>query len=222
MSIPIRRTPRLWGMGLLRVTVDDKVDITADLARVHVWVEGESFVLGNAALDRAREVREFVLQLQTQGLAATEIQVQGVNIASSSGVLAKHQKVEFSLVVQTPAAQLPQVLGVVAAQRNVRMRRLEWVFADFEASVSLAAQAMRKARRKAEAMAEAAGQRVTGIHLASDAWQMPVATRNLDFMQEETPRAAPRSRHAEPLDVGAEYSATQALRVHLTVDFTLE
>lgn len=214
-------------MGLLRVTVEDRAEITADHARVQVWVEGETFVLGNAALEKAREVREFVSQLQAQGVAAAEIRVQGVNIASSSGLLAKHQKVEFGLTVEVPPDRLAQVLRVLAAQKNVRMRQLEWVFDDFEASVSLAAQAMTKARRKAEAMAEAAGQRVTGVHLASDSWQMPVTTLNpmQNFTQDEIARAPLRGRQArapEPLDTGAEYSATQTLRVHLTVDFTLE
>lgn len=207
-------------MGLIRITVDDRTDITAVSAKLHVQIEGETFVMGNAAMEKAREVRDFVAQLQAAGVLPQDIHVQGVKIASSSGLLAKNQKVEFQLVVRVNPAQLPDVLGAVAAHKNMTLKQLEWVFDEFEASIPLAAQAMKKARRKADALAEAAGHRVTGVHSASDSWDMPVS--NVNLKADSSGAYGMMRAQAASVDVGVEYSATQQLSVHLTVDFTLE
>lgn len=207
-------------MRLLRVTVNDQAEITAISAKLHLQIEGETFVMGNAALERAREVRDFVKALAHAGLGADAIHVQGVKIASSSGLLAKNQKVEFKLLVKVLPDQLPEVLGVVAAQKNIILKGVEWKFDDFEASIPLAAAAMQKARRKADAIAKAAAHTVTGVHNASDSWDMPVA--NVNLLRDEGEFMMMRARQAAPVDVGVEYSATQTLSVSLTVDFTLE
>ena len=206
-------------MGLLRVTVEDQAEVTAHAATLFVTVEGETFVMGNAALERAREVREFAQALQAAGVPAGRLHVQGVRIASSSGLLTKNQKAEFQLSAESTPEQLPAVLGAVAAGRNARLTRLDWQFDEFEASLPLAAQAMRKARRKADVIAGAAGQRVKGVHRASDTWELPGAT--MEF-QPEGRMYALRAAGTPPLDVGVEYSATRTLRVTLTVDFMLE
>lgn len=208
-------------MRLLRVTVDDKSDITAISAKLHLQLEGETFVMGNAALEKAREVRELVAALQRAAVKPTDIHVQGVKIASSTGLLIKNQKVQFNLLLATSPNQLPDVLGIISAQKNLKLQRLEWVFDEFEASIPLAARAMQKARRKADAIAVAAGHSITGVHNASDSWDMPVAHLNLlgaggaDF-------AMARARVDSTIDTGVEYSATQTLHIHMTVDFTLE
>jgi uncharacterized protein YggE len=62
--------------------------------------------------------------------------------------------------------------------------------------------AIRMARRKADAVADAAGLRVTGIRSASGTWSMP------------SPRVG-----AAPLDMGLTMSSSTKLSVRLTVDF---
>ena len=207
-------------MGILRVTVEDQAEILAVGVKLHVQIEGETFVMGNAALEKSRELREFVSLLREVGVLAADIHVQSVRIASASGLLTRQQKVEFGLIIRALPAQLPEVLGVVSAQRTIRLQRLDWVFDDFEASLPLAAQAMHRARRKADVLAEAAGHRVTGVHSASDSWEMPVTTIQLGA--EPALYSAARSRQGEALEVGVEYSAAQTIHLHLTVDFTLE
>ncbi|KQQ98663.1 hypothetical protein [Deinococcus sp. Leaf326] len=85
-------------------------------------------------------------QLQALSVPAAQIQVRGVEISSRTGLLAKQQKARFLLVVEVEPALLPQVLGVLADQKQVELQRLEWVFDEFEASLRLGPQAMRKAR----------------------------------------------------------------------------
>lgn len=203
------------------MTASEKERLWATGARLHLRVEGETFVMGNAAREKAREVGELVSALQSAGLDPQGIEVQGVRLGSATGLLGKNQKVAFHLVAALRPEQLPAALGAVAAQRNARVQQLEWQFDDFEASVVLAAQAMQKARRKADAIAQAAGQRVTGVHGASDSWSMPSAHLELDLPGAPTMQRV-RAVQSSPLDVGVEYSATQELEVTLTVDFTLD
>ena len=206
-------------MGILRVTAENQARVTAHHARLSLIIEGESFVLGRDALSQSREIRELVAALNATGIKSEHIQVEGVRIANASGLLLKNQKAEFRLSVQATPQELPAALGVIAAHRSAKLHGLDWQFDDFEASIALGASAMQKARRKAEAIAGAAGLAVTGIENASDTWDMPVQT--LAFME---PGAGLMSRNravSGSLDVGVEYSASQTVTVRLTVDFNI-
>lgn len=205
-------------MGILRITVDDSVDVPAIAARLHVTVRGAALVAGNAATKRAAEVRELVAALGQAGLSDDAFEVQGVRLSTSSSAVGRSQRVEIMLVVRVAPEQLPAVLGVLADRPNLRLGELEWVFDSFEASIHLAAAAMRKARRKADALAEAGGLTVAGVHSASDSWSMPEPR----VMMAEAMAASPRMmKSAAPeLDLGVEFVSTQKLQVHLSVDFT--
>lgn len=207
-------------MGLLQVTVEDQTELTAHAAKLHLQVEGETLVFGHAATEKAREVRELTAQLIALGIAPDDLTVPSVRLSSASGLLGKNQKAEFTVLIRVRPEQLPAVLGVVAAQKNARLGQLEWQFDDFEASVTLAAQAMQKARRKAEALAEAAGVRVTGLHRASDSWDLPALP--VTFAAADLSDPALLRARAAPLNIGVEYRAVQTLRTHLTAEFTVE
>ncbi|GGR12919.1 SIMPL domain-containing protein [Deinococcus ruber] len=209
-------------MGVLRIQQKDHLDITAVSAKLHLNIEGETFVMGNAAIERVKAVRDLTQQLQVAGIPAAQIQVRGVELSNRTGLMTKQQSVRFTLVVETEAALLPAVLGLLADQRQVELQQLEWIFDDFEASLLLGSQAMRKARRRADALAEAAGHRVVGVLNASDTWEMPVSTIQWQpqGMMQEVSRAT-RAR-ASSLDAGVQYSSTHVLTVQLTVDFQLE
>ncbi|WP_309571009.1 SIMPL domain-containing protein [Deinococcus sp.] len=206
-------------MGLLRVTVQEQGGVTATGVRLHLLVEAETFVIGNAALNGAREVRELVTHLRAAGVPDTDLHIQGVRIAGAGGVLARQQKATYTLVVHSTPGRVPEVLGAVAAHRHAQLCRLEWEFEEFEASLPLAARAMQSARRKADVIAAAAGHRVVGVHSASDSWQMPSTAIDL---RTDAPMSLMSHSRTAPLDVGVEYSATQTLEVELTVDFTLD
>lgn len=204
-------------MGTLRITVDDSVRVEAESARVHLTVKGSSTVFGNAATRQAAEVRSLVGALAAIGIGESAIEVTGVKLDSRSGVLGKSQA-EYLLAVSAAPDQLPGVLGVLADQSNLKLTELEWVFDSFEASIGATTAALAKARRKADAVAAAAGSSVAGIAMISDSWNLPAP--RVAFAAEDA--AVFRSAKAsEPIDLGIEISATQELYVHLTVDFDL-
>ena len=162
-------------MGLLRVSVDHVVRISATSARVHARVRGSSLVATGIAGRKAAEVRDVVAALAARGISEDAVEVAGVRLTTSEGRILHSQSVDIQLVVTADSDQLPDVLGVLADRPGVAVENLEWVYDEFEASITAAAEAMTKARRKADAIAAAAGLEVTGITTASDSWSMPQA-----------------------------------------------
>ena len=203
-------------MGTLRITVDETVRVEAESARVHLTVKGGSAVFGSAAAKQAAEVRNLVNSLAAVGVGEDAVEVSGMRLESRGGVLGR-SKAEYRLVVAAGLDQLPAVLGVLGDQ-PVTLSELEWVFDSFEASIPATAAALATARRKADAIAAAAGSQLAGIAMISDSWNLPSA--RVAFAAEDA--AVFRSAKASPpIDLGVEISATQELYVHLTVDFEL-
>lgn len=202
-------------MGTLRITIDDSVRVEARAARLHVSVKGSSAIFGKAATKQAAEVRHLVGALAASGIGEDAVEVSGVRLDSHGGL--GKSRAEYLLVIAAELEQLPAVLGVLSDQ-TVTMSELEWVFDSFEASIPATANALTKARRKAEAVAAAAGTHVAGIAMISDSWNLP--SPRIAFAAQDA--AVFRSaKAAEPIDLGIEISASQELFVHLTVDFEL-
>ncbi|HEY3409473.1 MAG TPA: SIMPL domain-containing protein [Propionicimonas sp.] len=204
-------------MGLLRVSVDHVVRISAASARVHTRVRGSSLVATGVAGRKAAEVRDVLAALADRGISEDAVEVAGVRLTTSEGRILHGQSVDIQLVVTASPDQLPDLLGVLADRPGVAVENVEWVFDEFEASITAAAEAMKKARRKAEAIASAAGLEVAGIATASDSWSMPQT--QAQFAGEGMMYAARAS--AAPLDLGVEINATTELSTHLSVDFEL-
>lgn len=238
-------------MGILRVTVIERKRLVANEVRLYVALEGDSFALGRAALEKAREVRSFVARFREEGLDAKQltIEAQGMRLKNSTGLLqgpnGKAHKADFQLMLCSDPAKLAKILQIISNQNNVRLKSFEWYFDDFEASISVAASAMKKARRKANAIAKAAEHVVLGVHHAVDCWQRPSKRVFIDqFDQIEAnskatskgsswpngsqERSYGRDSRPKPLAlgsldvVGIEYSTVQEIQVELTVDFVIE
>ncbi len=205
-------------MGLLRVSVDHLVRITASSARVHARVHGSSMVTTGTAGRKAAEVRELIAALAARGVAEDSVEVAGIRLNTSEGRILHSQSVDIQLVVNAAADQLPDVLGVLADRPGVAVEQLEWVYDEFDASIGAAAEAMTRARRKADAIASAAGLEVTGIANASDSWSMPEP--RVEFADSSMVYAS-RAVGGPPLDLGLELNSTTELSTHLSVDFTL-
>lgn len=205
-------------MGILRITVDDTATVAASSAKLHLVVKGAAAVLGNAAVKRAAEVRELVAALAKEGIGEDKVEVAGVQLSSSTNLLGRNQRAEISLTVSLEPDQLPSALGILTDSPNLTLESLEWVFDTFEASIPLTAGAMVKARRKADAVAAAAGLRITGITNAGDSWSMVAPREALAY---GAPMAARSMKSSADLDLGLDYSSSTQLSVHVSVDFEM-
>jgi Protein of unknown function (DUF541) len=209
--------------SILRVTAKASQEISASLAKLHFAVEGETFLFGNAALDRSRILKELVLRFKECGATDADFNVKSVSARVDSGLLGKSSKAEFKLeLTVSDLSKLPDYLGVIATAKNVSLEQLEWVFETDAIVLELSAEAMKKAFDKAAAMANAVGHRVLGIRNASDSSQMPerIQTMNFsgDWMSQEKSRAPALAR----VSIGTEFKATREVTSEVSVEFYLE
>ena len=199
----------------MRITVEHDVRIDAVGARVHVTVRAQSSLAATAAAKKVAEVRALVESLAGAGIPESSIDVTGIQIATGQGKILVSQEVRITLEVAVGNEQLPEVLGIFAARQGLTVDQIEWTYDQFEASISATAEAMRMARRKADAVAAAAGLRVVGITSASDSWSMPSPRVEMaSFAADSRMRVG-----AAPLDMGLTMSSSTKLSVRLTVDF---
>jgi uncharacterized protein YggE len=198
----------------MRITVDHGVRIDAVGARVPVTLRAQSSLAATAAAKKVAEVRALVEALATVGVGEDAIDVTGLYVVTGSGKIITSQEVTISLEIAATPDQLPAVLGILTVRQGLTVDDVEWMYDEFEASISATAEAMRMARRKADALAEAAGVTITGIATMSDSWSVPGPRMELALMGSQA-----TMRSGAPMDMGMTISSSTELSVHLTVDF---
>jgi uncharacterized protein YggE len=209
--------------GILRVTARETTEVTASSAKLHLRIEGETFVMGNAVLQRSREVRELVTALKSFGVTDEDVQVEGVQAKLNQGLLVKGTKVVFNLLIKArDISILADLLGVIANARHAELERIEWVFQDDEIALQLSSQAMVKAHRKASTMAAAIQYEIIGIRSASDSLELPdvsdVVLHAQDFMLMERARVPKGGR----MDLGTEFKATREIAAVVSAEFMVK
>ncbi len=209
-DLPVSTLARV---GVLRITVDHGVRIDAVAARVQVTVHAQSSLAATAAVKKVAEVRALGEALAGAGVGEDAIDDTPLQVVTGSGRILTSQEVTITLEIAATPDQLPAVLGVLAARQGLSVDRVEWVYDEFAASIPATAEAMRMARRKADAVAEAACVTITGIATVSDSWSVPAPRMELAVAAQATMRSA------APLDMGMTISSSTKLSVPLTVDF---
>jgi uncharacterized protein YggE len=209
--------------GILRVTARESTQVPALSAKLHLRIEGETFVMGNAVMQRSREVRELVTALKTFGITDEDVQVEGVQAKLNQGLLAKGTKVTFNLIIQARDISLiGDLLGAIANARHAELERIEWVFDDEEIALELSSKAMAKAHRKASTIAAAIQYVVAGIRAASDSLELPdvsdVVLHAQDFMLMQRARVS----QGGAVDLGAEFKATREIAVVVSAEFVVK
>jgi uncharacterized protein YggE len=149
----------------IKVSAAHREEIFASHADLYVTVKGSSFVSGNEALKKAREVSQLVETLTRFGLSPDAIQLQGVRIATASGPLLKSSSARYHLKVKSEKLeQLAELLDIMAEQKNATLERIEWKYAEDEAGERGLEAAIAKAKAKAEKVAAAMGVKLLGVY----------------------------------------------------------
>ncbi len=209
--------------GILRVTERASAEIAATRANMHITVEGENAVFGNAALEKAKELKALLATLKQIPNFEFDIVVNSVRIHSQSGWLSKSSRGEYSIVISCHnTAHLGEVLGAISGGSNISMNSLEWVFDEDQAKIDLIRQAMQKCLSKASNMAEVVNHEIVQIHSASDSYEVP--NTNLTLMA--APLGAPamaRSRSDSAVaDIGTEFKGTKTMTAVASVEFLIK
>ncbi|MCC7511426.1 MAG: SIMPL domain-containing protein, partial [Anaerolineae bacterium] len=142
----------------IHVSALAKEEINATHANLFVTVRGSSVISGNEALKKAKEVSALVDELTRAGVAAEDVHLQGVYAETSSGVLLKSSSAAYRLRVRCGKLEsLPELLDIVASQKNAALERIDWKYDEASARERGLASAMEAAKSKAEKVAAALG-----------------------------------------------------------------
>ncbi len=149
----------------IKVSALHREEIFASHANLYVTVKGSSVVSGNEAMKKAKEVSQLIDALTRFGLGPDATQLQGVYIETTSGTVLKSSSAVYRLKVKTEKVdQFPQLLDIIAEQRNATLERIEWKYPEETAREHGLESAISKAKAKADKVAAALGVKLLGVY----------------------------------------------------------
>jgi len=201
--------------GILRIGIQEQEEITATAVRFRVTIEGEKLFFGSAALQQSQAVRRLLEALQKLGMADEQVSVKGVTTQTSSGFFGKDSRCIYRLSIRLDdIAKVPDYLAAISAQPSAQCD-IEWIYRAEEARVEMVARALKKARDKADRMAEALNHRVIGVKIVTDNTESPGDSMMVARMR--APAAV-----AQGGDIGMEYRSSMEVYAGVTVEFFIE
>lgn len=198
----------------IKVSAFHKEEIFASHANLYVTVKGSSIVSGNEAMKKAREVSQLVDALTRFGLSPDSIQLQGVRIESASGALLKSSSAMYSLKIKTEKLeQLPQLLDILAEQKNAALDRLEWKYPEEAARERGLESAIALGKAKAEKVASGLGVKLLGVYdfMENTFDEGPVAYQAMEMGM------APRAKAAAEPSLNMDIQHSKTIQVHVDI-----
>ncbi len=150
----------------IHITASHREEIHATHADLFVTVRGASVISGNEAMKKAREVSALVDELKNAGLSAENIHLQGVHVETSSGALLRSSSAIYRLRVRCDKLeQLPELLDIIASQKNAALENIGWKYPDEIARARALESAIAAAKAKADKDSCLVGSQITGCVL---------------------------------------------------------
>ncbi|HEY9773056.1 MAG TPA: SIMPL domain-containing protein [Planktothrix sp.] len=162
-------------------------DVPATGAMLTVTVKGSSFVSGQSAMRKAREVASLVEGLKAAGLPEEKISVESVKLQASSGPILKSSSATYTLKLDCDNLEkLDDVLTVVTSAKNISLDELDWQYGDIDDRKNKWINAaITKANSRAKEAASALGVEISGVHKCLIAYigiqESPVAGNDLEY-----------------------------------------
>ncbi len=157
----------------IKISASQREEISANRADLFVTVRGSSVVSGDQALKKAKEVNQLVEALTRPALSGDEgfglspeaVQLMGIHIETASGVLLKSSSAMYRLKIKCEKLdQIPELLDIIASQKNTALERIEWKYPEDEAREHGMEAALSKARSKADKVAKSLGVKLLGVY----------------------------------------------------------
>ena len=158
-------------MGLIRVQEADFEEVAARHVDFFLQVKGMSLIVGDAALNKAREVQQLVNELKAIGATDADIKLIGVQADASTGILGRHSSATYSLKAHCDKLEtLPDYLGVITSQKNTTVNYLQWDYGDLrDVQLRLLDRCIERANEKAQRIAKGLNVVLIGVHRFTDA-----------------------------------------------------
>ncbi len=205
----------------ISISTSASADVFADHADLVVNVRGSTFFSGNAALEKAREVKQLVVDLTGRGIAAGAITLLGVSTETSSGALTKSSTAVYRIGVRvTQLDDLADVIGLIAAQKNTVLESTTWGYPDLAPTHdALLVRCLERARAKAQLIAQTLGVQVGGVHSVRD------HVYDGETPQPRQPRmmadSMQRSRAMTGEDLGLDISHRKSVSVSVELEYRI-
>jgi uncharacterized protein YggE len=149
----------------VKISASQREEVPASHADLFVTVRGSSLVSGKEAIKKAREVSQLVDELVRLGIPAENVHLQGVHVESSSGTLLKSSSATYRLRIRCEKLdQVPDLLDIIAAQKNATLERIAWKYPEEAARERLLKSAIKTAKAKADKVAAALGVKILGVY----------------------------------------------------------
>jgi uncharacterized protein YggE len=207
--------------GIIHVEADLEQSILADGAVLHMVVAGDGFFYGNAALQKSKELREFITNLKSSGVDDSSIQIKDIQVFSKSGLLGTTSSTRYTLAVRLLDLNLlPNALGQVTGQKNINLTHIEWLYSEEEAQKEqLLKHCTELALKRARTMAEVAGGMIKGIKSLADSYVIPRAELRMALAAPESFESRRARVAALPTDIGTSFSNEKKISVHVSAEF---
>ncbi|MBC8143638.1 MAG: SIMPL domain-containing protein [Armatimonadetes bacterium] len=205
----------------ITVSASANEEIEATSADIAVTMRGSSFISGNAALTKAREVAALVAALKEIGITEANIELRGVHAEVSTGALGnKSSSAVYSLrVVKTPLDKVADAVGAITSQKTAELGGIAWQFGDkHAANLRVLETALTRAKAKAELAARTLGVQIVGVRTLTETFSddRPV------LMQAPAPRGGAemaRLRAVSSEELGLEVTHRETVSASVTVHF---
>lgn len=157
---------------LLYINVEQRVRSKATHADFYVRIGGKSFIAGQEALKKAKEVAALVEDLLRAGVPEQDIELQGVVAKVKTGKITSSSSAEYHLKIRcTNLSAYGDILGAVTSQENAVVGQIEWGYEDEEdIKMSALADCIEKAKRKAHKVADALNVKLGIVYTYTDEW----------------------------------------------------
>jgi len=186
-----------------------------------------SLVSAKMAVTKAREVAAMVAQLQAVGVTVAEIEVAGVGIDVSAGIVMKTSEVTYALCIACRSLEMmPDILGVIAAQKTAKLSSIEWQYPD---ETALRAQwldeAIEEANIKARRIAASLGVQLAGIRQFTDTFhdaeRPDIFSDSLSIGRARRMSEPDYSQGPAPLNIGVNIIHSKSVALQIHVDYRI-
>lgn len=205
----------------IHVSTVQSEEIQATHADLIVTVKGTSFISGNEALKKSREVNQLVKELNAVGLSVEDIRLQSVFTEMTSGNFLKSSSATYRLSLRcNKLERIADLLSVIVSQKNASLEKIIWRYPDEEMREQLLEKAIAVVQGRASKVAASLGVELLGVYTFNENYmdeEGPFRMTEAGFAQAKT-RAAGITPQA---DLGMDIQHTKKVEVRLDVEYRI-
>ncbi|HEY9682265.1 MAG TPA: SIMPL domain-containing protein [Oculatellaceae cyanobacterium] len=141
-------------------------NVAATAATLSLTVKGSSFITGDTALKKAKEVATLIEALKQSGLPEEKISLESIRLQAASGPVLKSSAAAYTLRLDcNDLEKLTDILAVVTGAKNVTLDSLDWRYGDIcERKTKWIARALDQANTRAREAADVLGVKIEGVY----------------------------------------------------------